>query len=422
MASITTYSDGRSVVQFVGLNGRRKTISLGRAPKERAEEVKVHVELLLEALQSGRAPKKSTMSWVEEQPERFQTKLAKVRLVPSTEKLEVQTLKAFLDRFISSRTDVKPRTKDIFERTRDSLVAFFRPDKPLTDITEGDAKEWRRYLLDRGAKNGGKLGANTVADRCKKAKQFFNAAVEFEYIQKNPFAKLRGSMRSNHARMAYISRADTLKVIEATAEAEFRVLIALCRFAGLRNPSETLSLQWEDIDFASDRMTVRSPKTEHHEGKDLRVVPIFADLRPFLDEAWERYNGESPFVISKWRDNGKNFRTRLIRTIKRAGLQPWPKLFHNLRSSCQTDLEEHLPSHVVCAWMGNSPRVAREHYLQVTEEHYQRALHVALHGRTDEGSPEQVRVSHSPEKSEWLRKERESKYTPQDSNLQPSVP
>jgi len=31
------------------------------------------------------------------------------------------------------------------------------------------------------------------------------------------------------------------------------------------------------------------------------------------------------------------------------------------------------PEHVVCAWMGNSKVVARKHYLQVTEEHFEQA-------------------------------------------------
>ena len=41
---------------------------------------------------------------------------------------------------------------------------------------------------------------------------------------------------------------------------------------------------------------------------------------------------------------------------------PWPQLLHNLRGSCQTELAERFPSHVVWRWIGNSEAVAREHY------------------------------------------------------------
>ena len=40
----------------------------------------------------------------------------------------------------------------------------------------------------------------------------------------------------------------------------------------------------------------------------------------------------------------------------------------------QTELEEQFPSPVVCRWIGNSQQVAQKHYLQVTDDHYQRAV------------------------------------------------
>jgi len=32
---------------------------------------------------------------------------------------------------------------------------------------------------------------------------------------------------------------------------------------------------------------VRAPKTKHIEGKDIRTLPIFPEIRPYLDAAWE---------------------------------------------------------------------------------------------------------------------------------------
>ena len=70
-------------------------------------------------------------------------------------------------------------------------------------------------------------------------------------------------------------------------------------------------------------------------------------------------------------------RTQFERIIRRAGLEPWPRLFHNLRASRETELAERFPIHVVCAWLGNTPDIARKHYLQITDEHFQRALEPA---------------------------------------------
>src|SRR5262249_45630927 len=68
-----------------------------------------------------------------------------------------------------------------------------------------------------------------------------------------------------------------------------------------------------------------------------------------------------------------NWRTQFLRILRKAGVTPWPRLFHGLRASCQTDLANKFPAHVVCEWLGNSLAVAREHYLQVTEDHYREA-------------------------------------------------
>ena len=61
-------------------------------------------------------------------------------------------------------------------------------------------------------------------------------------------------------------------------------------------------------------------------------------------------------------------------SLTRVGLKPWPKLFQNLRASRQTELQETCPTYVVCAWMGNSPKVAQKHDLQVTEQHFEKAV------------------------------------------------
>jgi hypothetical protein len=59
--------------------------------------------------------------------------------------------------------------------------------------------------------------------------------------------------------------------------------------------------------------------------------------------------------------------------VKRAGLKPWPRLFHNLRASRETELAKEYPIHVVTAWLGNTPRIAMKHYLQVTDADFERA-------------------------------------------------
>jgi hypothetical protein len=45
----------------------------------------------------------------------------------------------------------------------------------------------------------------------------------------------------------------------------------------------------------------------------------------------------------------------------------------SLRASQQTELQREFPLHVVCSWLGNSPRIAQQSYLLVTEDDFARA-------------------------------------------------
>ena len=67
-------------------------------------------------------------------------------------------------------------------------------------------------------------------------------------------------------------------------------------------------------------------------------------------------------------------RTQLLRILRKARVEPWPRLFQNLRATRETDLASAFPLHVVTNWLGNTPRVADKHYLQVTPEHYAQAV------------------------------------------------
>jgi hypothetical protein len=68
-----------------------------------------------------------------------------------------------------------------------------------------------------------------------------------------------------------------------------------------------------------------------------------------------------------------NLGTEAKRIIKKAGFEPWEKTFVNLRGSCSDELEREYPAHVVDAWMGNSSRIRRRHYLTVTQTDFERA-------------------------------------------------
>ena len=45
-------------------------------------------------------------------------------------------------------------------------------------------------------------------------------------------------------------------------------------------------------------MSIPEPKVEHHEGRSVRSCPIFPELRPILDEAFENFGDKSEYVVA----------------------------------------------------------------------------------------------------------------------------
>ncbi len=236
------------------------------------------------------------------------------------------------------------------------------------------------------------LAENTIRRTTGVLRQFFKVAVRRELIPSNPFDGLPAAIQRIASRFYFVTRQDAEKVLDACPDADWRLLFALARFGGLRCPSETLALQRSDVDWARGRIRVPSPKTAHHEGGDARIIPMFPELRPLLLDAFERAEPGAEYVIGRYRDTQANLRTQLNRIIRRAGLTPWPKLWQNLRSSRETELAETWPLHVVCAWIGNSRPVAMKHYLQVLDEHFEKAAQNAA-----QQAPELTRMERNDE-------------------------
>ena len=367
MATIGKDPNGRKRILYVDGDGNRQTIYLGKMNLGDARTVKAKIESILSAKAAGNSPDPQTAAWTAEIDETLAKKLAKKELI-SYRQRKSATLETFIESYISRRVDVSPHTQRIWRQTKRILTENFGEDKSLAEITKGDAKDWRLSLVAKG------LADATVRKHCGFAKHFFAQAVDHEYITSNPFAGLASSPVGNESRQYFVSREETAKVIDACPDAEWRLIVALSRYAGFRCPSEHLALRLDDIDWEHDRILVTSPKTARHAGHESRVIPIFPELRPYLEAIFHTAEDGTEFFINRYRNAGANIRTQMTRIVKNAGLKPWPRIFHNLRSSRQTELEETFPSHVVCKWIGNSPQVARKHYLQTTDEHFERAI------------------------------------------------
>ena len=378
MASISRQPNGRRTVQFIAPDGKRRSIRLGKVTQRIAETVKLRVELLVAAKLAGHAIDDETARWLAGLDETMTDKLAAVGLVPKREPASITTVAGFLTEYVSRRTDVKPATREVWRQTERNLKECYGANRDLRTIDETMAEDFKIFLLKEG------LAPTTIAKRLQFARQFFKAAMKRKLIPSNPFAEVGAKATIDPDRERFITREETDRLLGACPSTDWRVIVALSRIGGLRCPSEVLTLKWVDVDWERGRFRVHSPKTEHHPGKETRDVPLFPELRSVLEEAREAAEAGTVYVVGKhayrlaadtpkgWKNC--NLRTQFLRIVKRAGMAPWPRLFHSLRASRETELARDYPIHVVTAWLGNTPKIAMKHYLMTTEDDFSRAI------------------------------------------------
>ena len=419
MASIANDPGGRKRILFFDADGQRKAIRLGKMSQRQAESVKVRVEALAAAQITGTAPDDETSRWVAKRDETLRDRLAAVGLIDPPKRA---TLGPFVADYIAKRKPlVKPGTLQGERQTESCLLAFFGADKRLKDISEGDAVDFRNYLLTIGGapvKRCGPvdvkrpptaLGEATTRKRCSIAGKMFRYAIRHKLIASNPFEAVpRSGIATKHR--AYIDAATAKAVLDELPTTEWKLLFALSRWGGLRVGSEVRRLTWNDIDWEGQRLLIHSPKTEHHAGRETRMLPIFPELAPWLDKRYaEAADGDTLILPMLAGRSDAALRKTLERAIKRAGATQWPRLWHNLRGTRQTELENEFPTHVVCAWLGNSEAVAREHYLQVTDEHFAKASGELLR-RSDKAAQNQAQSAHGSNEQRLTAEQRTAEF------------
>ena len=425
MASVANDPGGRKRILFMAGDGRHKTIRLGKVSQRQAEAVRGHVEKLVAAALTRQAPDDETSRWVAALPDVMRKRLEAKGLVearkpePVPEPKPKPTLGDFLDGYLASRVDIKKTTRVALGQTVRYLKDFFGKEKLLGDITAGDADAWQVSLAGRG------LAAATIRRRCGVAKQFGKVALRKGFLLSNPFADLRSANLANPARAFYVDRDTAQRVLDACPDSQWRLIFALCRYGGLRCPSEVLGLRWGDILWGQARFVIHSPKTARYAGHETRQVPLFPELLPHLQAAFDEALPGAEFVITRYRRSNANLATQLRRILWRAGIDPWPRLFTNLRASCDTDLAARFPAHVCSRWLGHTPQIAAKHYLQVTDADFEAAAAPvgcssptksgAREGKTAQKAAQDQAVSGLPERERETADVEQKPVLPHDS-------
>ncbi|MEN1682104.1 MAG: site-specific integrase [Planctomycetota bacterium] len=366
MASRSTRPNGHQWI-FFSFGGKRHTVRLGKVKPAVAADFQRRIELAIETKNIGLPYDPETRAWVASLGDRHHANLAKAGLA---EPRGARTLKQLCDAFVRhlEREGAKPRTIANVKVVTRNLLNHFSDDQKLETLGIEHAADFRSELRDFGRVGGGSLERTTVSRRVRRAREIFEYAVDCGWIEVNPFAKQKRWNEVNTARDHYIAPADIAKLIRAAPSAEWKLLIALTRYAGVRCPSEVQALLWEWINDREGTLRVYSPKTAHHPGRDWRTVPIFAEFADQLTALRREALIGQTHVFPNCQANGSALTAKLNRICKAAKVEPWPKAWVNMRASAERDLLLNHPIDDVASWLGHSPQTALRHYNRVAKD------------------------------------------------------
>jgi hypothetical protein len=149
--------------------------------------------------------------------------------------------------------------------------------------------------------------------------------------------------------------------------------------------------------IGTSRLTVRSPKAEHHVGHEQRIVPATPKLMALLQEAFHAApEGQERIVPLQW---GGYCRKVINAALDRAEIKPWPRFWQTLRTSCEKEWAMSYPQFAVSKWIGRSIVVSGKHcanhvpdelFDQATKGTAQNTAQQATNSSENEGNDEQT--------------------------------
>lgn len=393
MATVVKNRDSNTwYIQFQFRGKRRKLY--GFPSKKTASQTGERIETLKDALMLGSISREIKF-WLDDvwknNPELYR-RLVDVGLTDERE--ECGTLGELADRFvnypIAGRLPKKRTMRN--RRVATNLLIHFLGNQPMGNL-KTDARVIQKITSMR-ADSVTKEKANelyafmqrtyqptTWGRRIKHLKTMFELAVQFHWLEVNPFCHLRGTSAVNDKRKFFVTPEMAKKVLQACPDSRWRLIFTLGRWGGLRIPSELAFLRWSEIDWTAKKMLINIPKktsrVEQERGNfATRWIPLFPEIDLALREYREEYDCEDEDFIFPDLDgtdsDGILLRKDLTGILRRAGLTPWPKLFMNLRSTRDTELQNSLPLYVVCSILGHDPQISLKHYTQITDETFLR--------------------------------------------------
>lgn len=338
--------------------GRRRSVWLGSCSERDARRIKAHVEAVHESRKLGTPLPGETRRWMDSLDARLHARLAP--LFGSARSVS-QSIDSYLEWVTTHR---KPQTHrsyaTVLEQLRSaighrqlwSLAAQDLDDwiarQNVSPSTVGKLSKvlraWLAWSQDKGWCHGVRLNTPTTIQVGKK-----------NYIELHLLRRWLESFRP---------------------APQMQAALALAIYAGVRVPSEIVSLTRASVDWDAERLYVPDAKRTRRGSRGppvIRETPLFPEVVEYLRPVWT-VDGHptDPLLPAIVAMGGDSF-VRVCRERRDELGMNWPRLFSSVRATRETDLIRRFGLVAACKWIGNSPAIAARNYEQIPAETWREA-------------------------------------------------
>lgn len=265
------------------------------------------------------------------------------------------------------------------------------------DFVHRDAVAFQRWCK-------GRFNNVTTNIYCAHAKAVFGWNVDSDYLDVNPFRKLK-KLKVSPKKIRVYSPKEFQLMMDACPNNRWRSILLLAKTAGLRR-GEVLNLKITNVNFESSTLYVEScdstEQTWRWSPKDyeLRLLPLVDKLAKILTQTYESLPEKQPYLCltprryanliflkrcgnlkDELRSKPDNNFNRTFRAImKRAKVKG---TFHDLRKTCITEWAEKLAPHEAMSLAGHSNiETTLKYYIAIRQSLVTRARLVATEALT----------------------------------------
>ncbi len=252
-------------------------------------------------------------------------------------------LEDFIKEYLAHAKTTKSALTYKWYVTKVQQFGEFMGKKKLRYITVSDIENYKAERL-------GKVTPGTVSGDMRAVKALLSAAVDRNYLKDNPCKRVKKIRNIQQNPPRFLSKEEIERLLEAAKEHHLHSLIATALYAGLRK-GELIWLEWEDINFKRDTITVRNKDGFHTKSYKSRTIPLNQTLKKILLDY--RQKSGWCFPNTEGGQNRNNLLHNFKRLCKKAGIENCN--LHTLRHTFASQLViAGVSIYKVSRWLGHS--------------------------------------------------------------------